>query len=92
MPTKLFIKEQYLTPDEFIDLLRNHFEQLPTEKLFCPVVQFTSCDANNNETILFSKTHKKGVANVKLDPFPKPHDYDGDLCLKTIVRDKAKTN
>lgn len=92
MPTKLAMPNDYVTPDEFIELLRHHFKQVPTEKLFSPVVQFTSCDSSNNETVLFSKTHGKGVGSVKLDPFPKPHNYEGDLCLKTIVREKSKVN
>ncbi len=92
MPTKLAMPNEYVTPDEFIELLRHHFEQVPTEKLYYPVVQFTSCDAHNNETVLYSRKHRKGVGSIKLDPLPNPHDYDGDLILKTIVRDKSKAN
>ena len=92
MPTKLVLPNSHVTPEEFIELLRYHFEQVPTEKIYYPTVVFTSCDADNNETVLFSRKNNIPVQNLKLEPPAKPHDYDGDLVLKTIIRDKSRVN
>lgn len=90
MPTKLFTKEQYLTPDELIDLLRNHFEQLPADKLFMPMVAYTSCDKDNRETVIVNtKTHKitDGLQMTK-----EQRKYADCFTMKTIIRDKSKVN
>ncbi len=90
MPTKLFTKEQYLTPEEFIDLLKNHFEQLPADKLFMPMVAYTSCDKENRETVIFHK--KSNTITHGLRMSKEKRKYADDFCMRTIVRDKSKVN
>jgi hypothetical protein len=51
MPTRLVLKEQYITPDEYLELLTIHFKSLPSDQLYLPVLTFTSCDKDNNETV-----------------------------------------
>ena len=92
MPTKLHLKNMHVTPEEYLELLRYHFEQVPTELIFNPELNFISCDSEKNETVLFTKKHQTLLRGVMLSPLPRPNNYKGDLMLKTLVRDKSKVN
>lgn len=89
MPTKLFTKEQHVTPEEFIDLLKNHFEQLPTDKLYRPILIYTSCDKDNQETVIFNTRTNHTLAGLQMSGRKK---YADCFRMKTIVRDKQKMN
>lgn len=89
MPTRLITKEQYLTPDEFIELLKNHFEQLPTDKLFMPMVVYTSCDKANRETVIVNTKTKQILDGLQMGG---QKEYADCFRMKTIVRDKSKVN
>lgn len=90
MPTRLITKEKYLTPEELIDLLKNHFEQLPADKLFMPMVAYTSCDNENRETVIFNT--KTGKVLDGLQMTKEQDKYANCFCMKTIIRDKSKVN
>lgn len=90
MPTKLFTKEQYLTPDELIDLLQNHFEQLPADKLFMPMIAYTSCDEEHRETVIFNEKSKQITHGLRMSK--EQLKYADSFGMKTIVRDKSKVN
>lgn len=90
MPTKLFTEEKYITPDEFIDFLQNHFDQLPADKLFMPMVAYTSCDSQNRETVIVNTKTRRVLAGICMTL--KNKKYGDFLRMKTIVRDKSKAN
>ncbi|GAB1257283.1 hypothetical protein NBRC116494_17850 [Aurantivibrio plasticivorans] len=90
MPTKLFFKEEYLTPDELLELLTNHFEQMPTDLLFRPQIDFISCDKNLNETVIVNEASKRILDGLQLTKEQKI--YHKNIQTKTIIRDKSKAN
>lgn len=90
MPTRLVLKEEYITPDEYLELLKLHFETLPSDQLYLPILTFTSCDKEKNETVVFNGK-KKSVAEI-LAISPKQKVYDKCFSMKTIKRDIAKAN
>ena len=90
MPTRLILKEQYITPDEYLELLTIHFKSLPSDQLYLPVLTFTSCDKDKNETVVFNGK-KDEVAQI-LAISPKQKVYDKCFSMKTIKRDKSKAN
>lgn len=90
MPTRLIFKKQYVTPEEFIDALELHFKSLPADQLYLPVIEYTSCDKDKNETVVFNG--KKNVVATNLRIPPDNRKYDKCFSMKTIKRDKSKAN
>ena len=90
MPTRLIIKEDYVSPKEFLEALKLHFDTLKTDQLYLPVVAFTSCDKDKNETVVFNNK-KNEIAEI-LAISSKQETYDKCFSMKTIKRDKTKAN
>ena len=90
MPTRLVLKEQYITPDEYLELLTIHFKSLPSDQLYLPVLTFTSCDKDKNETVVFNG--KIGKVTELLVASKHNKIYNKCLKMKTIKRDKSKAN
>jgi len=90
MPTRIVLKEKYITPDEYLELLKIHFEALPCDQLFIPELIFTSCDKDKNETVVFNRK-KEAIAEI-LAISPTQKTYDKCFSMQTIKRDKSKAN
>ncbi|MBL4862293.1 MAG: hypothetical protein JKY09_04680 [Crocinitomicaceae bacterium] len=90
MVTQLIFKDQYVTPEELIETLKLHFDSLPCDQLYLPIVAFTSCDKDKNETVVYNGK-KKEVAEILSVSF-KQKSYDKCFTIKTIKRDKSKAN
>ncbi len=90
MVTQLIFKDQYVTPEELLETLKLHFDTLPCDQLYLPIVAFTSCDKDKNETVVYNGKNMK-IAEI-LSVSPKQKTYDKCFSMKTIKRDKSKAN
>lgn len=90
MPTRLFIKDEYVTPEEYLKILEWHFKNLPVDYLFMPMTAFIGCDKDKNEMMIANTGKKTLEENIYLNKDCLP--YHENFTIKTIKRDKAKAN